>query len=77
MCFFNLFLLEGPLKEVFSYKLTPDNRTVEMIDLGSDLGGLRATTVEVKGNALVSTLSVPETGEVDMIATRTIDPSQF
>ena len=62
------------MREVFSYKLTPDNRTVEMIDLGDSLGGERQTLVAVVGNALVSYLSVPG-GDVDMIATRSFDSS--
>ena len=66
---------EGPLKEVFNYKLTPDNTTVTQIDLGSALGGLRDTTAEFTGNALVSYCKDPATGKVDMIATRSIAPS--
>merc|ERR1712154_204840 len=67
--------IKGPLKEVFNYKLTPDNRTIEMIDLGSALGGMRETTAEIIGNSLVSYCKVPgPSGEIDMIATRSIDP---
>merc|ERR1712154_140151 len=67
--------IKGPLKEVFNYKLTPDNRTVTQIDLGSALGGLRDTTAEFTGNALVSYCKDPATGKVDMIATRSIPPN--
>ena len=63
------------MKEVFNYKLTPDNRTVTRIDLGDALGGERDTTAEVVGNDLVSYCKDPATGEVDMIATRSIAPS--
>ena len=66
---------EGPLREVFNYKLTPDNTTVEMINLGKDMGGMRETTAEIIGESLVSYLRNPESGEIDMIATRTLDPS--
>ena len=66
---------EGPKQEVFSYKLTPDNRTIENIDIGI-IGGPRLTTAElVDDNSLVSYLKNPETGVVDMIATRTILPN--
>jgi len=64
---------KGPLREEFSYALTPDDQTVEMIDLGSSLGGMRETTAKIEGNSLISSCKIPSTNEVDMIATRTID----
>jgi len=67
--------IKGPLKDVFDYNLTPDNRTVTMIDLGSSLGGMRETTAEIVGGSLVSYCKDPTTNEVDMIATRTIAPN--
>ena len=70
------FISEGPLKEVFNYKITPDNSTIEMIDLGEALGGMREATAEIVGNSLVSYLKVPS-GEIDMIATRSMDPSKY
>merc|ERR1712020_598158 len=65
--------VKGPLKEVFSYKLTPDNRTIEMIDLGSSLGGLREATAVVENGELVSYCTDPATKKVDLIAKRSID----
>ena len=66
---------EGPKAEVFSYKLTPDNRTVETIDFGV-LGGDRLTTAEfVDDNTMVSYCKDPATGIVDIVATRTILPN--
>ena len=73
-CFF--FISEGPLKEVFNYKITPDNSTIEMIDLGEALGGMREATAEIVGNSLVSYLKVPS-GEIDMIATRSLSSKYF
>ena len=70
-----LLFSEGPLAEEFSYKLTPDNKTVAIIDLGI-LGGDRLTTAEfVDENTLVSYCKDPDTGIVDVIATRTIFPN--
>ena len=61
------------MKEVFNYKITPDNSTIEMIDLGEALGGMREATAEIVGNSLVSYLKVPgPSGEIDMIATRSL-----
>ena len=72
------FISEGPLKEVFNYKITPDNSTIEMIDLGEALGGMREATAEIVGNSLVSYLKVPgPSGAIDMIATRSMDPSKY
>ena len=68
---------EGPLREAFSYALKPDDQTVEMIDLGSSLGGMRETTAKIDGNSLISSCKIPSTNEVDMIATRTIDASKY
>ena len=66
---------EGPKQEVFSYLLTPDNRTVETIDFGI-LGGDRLTTAAFENeNSLVSYCKNPATGVIDVIATRTILPS--
>ena len=66
---------EGPKQEVFSYLLTPDNRTVETIDFGI-LGGDRLTTAAFENeNSLVSYCKNPATGIIDVIATRTILPS--
>ena len=65
------------MKEVFSYKLTPDNRTIEMIDLGSSLGGLRETTAAVENGELVSYCTDPATKKVDLIAKRSIDKSKY
>ena len=66
------------MKEVFNYKITPDNSTIEMIDLGAALGGMREATAEIVGNSLVSYLKVPgPTGEIDIISTRSINPSKF
>merc|ERR1712172_9280 len=68
--------IKGPLKEVFNYKITPDNSTIEMIDLGEALGGMREATAEIVGNSLVSYLKVPgPSGAIDMIATRSMDPN--
>merc|ERR1712141_957431 len=67
--------VKGPQKEVFGYKLTPDNRTIEIIDLGSSLGGKRETTCEVVGSSLVSYCLDPKKNKIDLIATRTIDPN--
>ena len=64
------------MKEVFNYKITPDNSTIEMIDLGEALGGMREATAEIVGNSLVSYLKVPS-GEIDMIATRSMNPSKY
>ena len=62
----------------FNYKITPDNSTIEMIDLGAALGGMREATAEIVGNSLVSYLKVPgPTGEVDIISTRSINPSKY
>lgn len=66
--------IKGPLREVFSYKLFTDNSTVSNIDLGK-LGGERLTTAVIDGNSLVSYLRDPVTQEIDMIANRTILPS--
>jgi len=67
--------IKGPKQEVFSYLLTPDNTTVETIDFGI-LGGDRLTTAEfVDDNTLVSYCKDPATGQVDVIATRTILPN--
>ena len=77
-CFYTFFFSEGPLKEVFNYKITPDNSTIEMIDLGEALGGMREATAEIVGNSLVSYLKVPgPSGEIDMIATRSMAPSKY
>ena len=73
--FYLLHFLEGPLREVFSYKLFTDNSTVSNIDLGK-LGGERLTTAVIDGNSLVSYLRDPVTQEIDMIANRTILPSK-
>merc|ERR1712110_86680 len=73
--FYEISGFKGPLREAFSYKLKPDDSTIEMIDLGSSLGGMRKTTAKVLGNALVSSCKVPSTNVVDMVATRTIDPN--
>ena len=74
----NFFFSEGPLKEVFNYKITPDNSTIEMIDLGEALGGMREATAEIVGNSLVSYLKVPgPSGEIDMIATRSLSSKYF
>ena len=49
-----------------------------MIDLGPVLGGMREATAEIVGNSLVSYLKVPgPTGEIDIIATRSINPSKY
>ena len=74
-CLFPPFL-EGPLREVFSYKLFTDNSTVSNIDLGK-MGGERMTTAVIDGNSLISYLRDPVTQEIDMIANRTILPSKF
>ena len=72
---FFIMFSEGPKQEVFSYLLTPDNTTVETIDFGI-LGGDRLTTAEfVDDNTLVSYCKDPATGQVDVIATRTILPN--
>ena len=72
------FISEGPLKEVFNYKITPDNSTIEMIDLGDALGGMREATAEIVGNSLVSYLKVPgPSGAIDMIATRSLSSKYF
>ena len=72
---FLIMFSEGPKQEVFSYLLTPDNTTVETIDFGI-LGGDRLTTAEfVDDNTLVSYCKDPATGQVDVIATRTILPN--
>ena len=66
------------MKEVFNYKITPDNSTIEMIDLGEALGGMREATAEIVGNSLVSYLKVPgPSGEIDMIATRSLSSKYF
>ena len=76
--FFIINISEGPRKEAFNYKITPDNSTIEMIDLGAALGGMREATAEIVGNSLVSYLKVPgPTGEIDIIATRSINPSKY
>ena len=75
---FFIIILEGPKKVAFNYKITPDNSTIEMIDLGAALGGMREATAEIVGNSLVSYLKVPgPTGEVDIISTRSINPSKY
>jgi hypothetical protein len=66
--------IKGPLRETFSYTLTPDGQTVETIDLGSSLGGLRECTVDIVSGSLVSNCKDPSTNQIDMIATRTIAP---
>ena len=75
---FFIIILEGPKKEAFNYKITPDNSTIEMIDLGAALGGMREATAEIVGNSLVSYLKVPgPSGEIDMIATRSLSSKYF
>merc|ERR1712141_427142 len=66
--------IKGPLREVFSYKLFTDNSTTTNIDLGK-LGGERWTTAEIKENSLISYLYNPITNTTDMLAIRTISPS--
>ena len=76
--FFIIIISEGPRKEAFNYKITPDNSTIEMIDLGAALGGMREATAEIVGNSLVSYLRVPgPSGEIDMIATRSLSSKYF
>lgn len=67
--------IKGPLREVFSYKLTPDNRTVEMINIG-EIGGQKSTTATVVGSSLISYLADPTSGVVDMIAERSLAPGK-
>jgi hypothetical protein len=73
-----LIISEGPKKVAFNYQITPDNSTIQMIDLGPALGGMREATAEIVGNSLVSYLKVPgPTGEIDIISTRSINPSKY
>merc|ERR1712008_15473 len=67
--------VKGPKKEAFNYNITPNNFTIEMIDLGAGLGGMREATAEIVGNSLVTYLKVPgPTGAIDIIATRSMNP---
>ena len=75
--FFSI-ISEGPKKVAFNYKITPDNSTIEMIDFGAALGGMRAATAEIVGNSLVTYLKVPgPTGEIDVIAKRSMNPGKY
>ena len=69
-----LTIAEGPKVEPYGFNLVPDNETRTDADLGV-LGGPRKATAEFKGNSLITYLHKLEDDVVDVIAIRTIDPT--
>jgi hypothetical protein len=64
--------LEGPRKEPFELELVADNSTFTKVDMG-ELGGVRDTTAEFRGDSLISYL---HNGKrvIDILAVRTVNP---
>lgn len=71
---FPFFPSEGPNRDVFEINLVADNTTITQTDMG-ELGGVRPTTSEFKENSLISYLHKPEDKVIDILATRTINPT--
>lgn len=68
-------LLEGPKEEEYSFNLVLDNVSRTDADLGQ-LGGPRKAVARMEGMSMVTDLHKLDDDKVDVIATRTIDPTK-
>ena len=66
------YVSEGPQAEVYGYSLAADNSTVTKISMGNLVGSMNSVSeISEDGRSLVSYLIGRESGDVEIILTRT------